>query len=255
MEALAEIYANLPVWSTPLLATVCILPVMTQVWPLKHVLAMCAIARGATPPDATRPKAYSDGKDKPSWGPLTYEGIKGMHYGDLFYAACGLLIYYFSWPDANDAKDWPTLDPTVVHSWVALVLARNLVLEVSFYELWHQLLFGAFANDAVTKHRYAEGSPYEAKPGAKKPQMNVWRERFWCTCGFICARPPIRAKPPPVQLHIDLYSFAHPQRPCSCYQGRLRGNALSYMRGHLGAYLRAVHRLISHRNPRVALGL
>ena len=59
-----------------------------------------------------------------------------MHYGDLFYAACGLAIYYFSWPDPSVAKEWPALDATVVHSWVALVLARNLVLEVSFYEFW-----------------------------------------------------------------------------------------------------------------------
>jgi hypothetical protein len=41
------------------------------------------------------------------------------------------------------------------------------------------------ANEEVTKHRYSEGSPYEAKAGASKPQMNVWRERFWCTCGFV----------------------------------------------------------------------
>ena len=187
MDALAKMTASMPAWAAPLIATACIMPVMTQVWPLKQALAMSAIARGSTPPTQNRPKPLSDGKNKPSWGPLTFAGIKGMHYGDLFYAACGLMIYYCSWPDPNVAKDWPALDAGVVHSWPALVLARNLVLEVSFYEFWHQLLFGMFANEAVTKHRYSEGSPYETKPGAKRPQMNVWRERFWCTCGFICA--------------------------------------------------------------------
>lgn len=197
--------AEMPAWSTPLIATACMLPVMTQVWPLKQALAVASIARGGTPPAPVRPKARSDGKDKPSWGPLTFGGIKGMHYGDLFYAACGLMIYYFSWPDPSAAKDWPALDATAVHSWVALVLARNLALEVSFYEFWHQLLFGAFANEAVTQHRYSEGSPYEPKPGQKKAQMNVWRERFWCTCGFVCTRAapaPPRAPPnaaPPYQ--------------------------------------------------------
>lgn len=200
MEALAKMTASMPEWATPLLATACIMPVMTQVWPLKQALAMSAIARGSTPPAKSRPKPLSDGQNKPSWGPLTFGGIKGMHYGDLFYAACGLMIYYFSWPDPNVAKDWPALDATVIHSWAALVLARNLVLEVSFYEFWHQLLFGVFANEAVTKHRYSEGSPYETKPGAEKPQMNVWRERFWCTCGFICAHSSTRTDSTPFEL-------------------------------------------------------
>jgi hypothetical protein len=90
-----------------------------------------------------RPKARSAGENQPSWGPLTFAGIKGMHFGDLFYAAFGLLIYCVAWPDAALAKDWPALDGTALTSWVAVVLARNLVLEVSFYEFWHQLLFGA----------------------------------------------------------------------------------------------------------------
>ena len=121
---------------------------------------------------ATRTRCWSDGLHKPSWGPLTYDGIKGMHYGDFFYAAFGLMVYYVSWPEASAAREWPALDAHVLSSWVALVLARNLALEISFYEFWHQLLFGVLANEAVTKHRYSEGSPYEPKPGQKSAQMS-----------------------------------------------------------------------------------
>ena len=158
--------------------------VLSQVWPLNQAMAMLSIRSGATKPAEKRPKPRSDGLHKPSWGPLTFDGIKGMHYGDFFYAAFGLMVYYFSWPEASAAREWPALDQHVLSSWVALVLARNLALEISFYEFWHQLLFGALANEAVTKHRYSEGSPYEAKPGQKSAQMSVWRERFWCINGF-----------------------------------------------------------------------
>ena len=254
MDALAQITETMPDWSTPLIAAACIMPVLTQVWPMKQALAMSAIARGTKPASTTRPKAFSDGKNKASWGPLTFDGIKGMHYGDLFYAACGLMIYCMSWPDPSVAKEWPALDGTVVHSWVALVLARNLVLEVSFYEFWHQLLFGVFANEAVTQHRYSEGSPYEAKPGAKNPQMSVWRERFWCTCGFICARPSARES-----LFCVVVRCRYAQADATCVwldtQGQLLGSASSSKRGRQAGSLRAAPRPISPRDQPEELGL
>lgn len=105
--------------------------------------------------------------------------------GDVFYACCGLLVYTFTWPDSTQAAMWPELDRNIMSSWVAKVLLRNLLLEVTFYEFWHQLLFGSFANDAVTRHRYSEASPYESREPGRQPQMSVSRERFWSTCGLM----------------------------------------------------------------------
>lgn len=65
-------------------------------WPISHAAALLAL-RPASPP-ATRPIPLSDGGSGPSWGPLTWDGIVGMHWGDLFYAALGLAVWYFSWP-------------------------------------------------------------------------------------------------------------------------------------------------------------
>lgn len=55
------------------------------------------------------------------------------------------LRYLNTWPDTDAAAELPTLS-TFVGSWVWMVLVRNLVLEVSFYEFWHQLLFGSLAS-------------------------------------------------------------------------------------------------------------
>lgn len=62
----------------------------------------------------------------PAWGPLTPSGIKGMHYGDMFYAAVGLMVYLHTWPDQDQAKEWPMLG-SFVGSWASVVLLRNLL--------------------------------------------------------------------------------------------------------------------------------
>ena len=54
----------------------------------------------------------------------------------------------------------------------------------SLYQFWHQLLFGSLATDSVTQYRYSEHSPYEPRTKGGTAQMSVWRERFWCICGF-----------------------------------------------------------------------
>ena len=89
----------------------------------------------------------------------------------------------YAWPRQEDAKDWPTAS-TFVGSWVSLVLLRNLLLEIPFYEFWHQILFGPYASTSVTQYRYSEHNPYEPKAAGRQAQMSVWRERFWCICGF-----------------------------------------------------------------------
>lgn len=157
---------------------------LTQVWPLKQLRALYRIRSGAFAATAKRPIPRSDGSG-PSWGPLTPSGIKGMHLGDVFYGVVGLLVYLYTWPETEKAKEWPTDLESFAASWVMAVLCRNLLFEVAFYEFWHQMLFGCLATQAVTKHRYSEASPYEAEKPGGKPQMNIWRERFWCTCGFI----------------------------------------------------------------------
>lgn len=106
-----------------------------------------------------------------------------MHYGDLFYGAVGLLVFYCSWPDPELAKEWPS-PQNFVGGWASIVLARNLLLEVPFYEFWHQLLFGAVATDGVTQFRYSKFNPYVTNSKGGAAQMSVWRERFWTTCGF-----------------------------------------------------------------------
>jgi len=93
------------------------------------------------------------------------------------------MVYMYAWPRQEDAKDWPTAS-TFVGSWVSLVLLRNLLLEIPFYEFWHQILFGPYASTSVTQYRYSEHNPYEPKAAGRQAQMSVWRERFWCICGF-----------------------------------------------------------------------
>jgi len=93
------------------------------------------------------------------------------------------MVYLNTWPDTDAAAELPTLS-TFVGSWVWMVLVRNLVLEVSFYEFWHQLLFGSLASKSITQYRYSEQSPYESKKEGGNPQMNVWLERFFSICGF-----------------------------------------------------------------------
>lgn len=160
---------------------VALLGFMSTMWPLKHTLDLVRL-RGAKP-SGKRPVPVSEGKNKPSWGPLTPAGVQGMHYGDIFYAGFGLMVYLYTWPAAVSAQEWPSL-AGFVGSWASLVLARNLLLEVAFYEFWHQLLFGSLATDGITQHRYSEHNPYLPKEAGVKAQMSVWRERFWCTCGF-----------------------------------------------------------------------
>ena len=202
------------------------LPILSDVWPLKHAAdllglkAIDAVSRpvpvtdGSGPswgmcPTSTTPRqggapeltlsphfrsinlstpllasARTHGCAR-TIGPLTIAGIKGMHYGDIFYTCVGLMVYLSSWPDSEQAKDWPAM-ADFGSSWVAAVLLRNLVLEISFYEFWHQLLFGWLATDAITQHRYSKHNPYEtSNTASRKPQMSVWRERFWSTNGFI----------------------------------------------------------------------
>jgi hypothetical protein len=156
-------------------------------WPISHAAALLALRHAE--PSKERPVPLSGGVDKPSWGPLTVDGILGMHYGDLFYGLLGLAVWYLSWPAEADAKVLPSLQglaqgDLVGAAWIARVVVRNLLLLVPFYEFWHQLQFGALATEGVTAQRYSQSNPYE-KRGGSKAQMNVWRERFWCTCGFI----------------------------------------------------------------------
>eukprot|EP01052_Picozoa_sp_SAG31_P031225 SAG31_NODE_3286_length_4460_cov_2.970649_7_plen_64_part_00 len=56
-------------------------------------------------------------------GPLTYEGVVGMHWGDLFYAAVGLAVWYFSWPDEAEAAVSPLEEP----GWALKVAALLLI--------------------------------------------------------------------------------------------------------------------------------
>jgi hypothetical protein len=155
---------------------------LTTMWPCKHILDLLRLRSASS--SSARPRPHSaTAAAAPSWGPLSPSGVKGMHYGDIFYAAVGLAAYYFTWPDPTEARELPR-PRDFIGSWVCMVLVRNLCFEVPFYEFWHQLLFGALATDSITQHRYSEHSPYESR-GDGKPQMSVWRERFWCTGGFV----------------------------------------------------------------------
>lgn len=100
-----------------------------------------------------------------------------MHFGDLFYAGVGLAVWLFAWPDDTSAAQWPA-GSQVLASWMCLVLVRNLLLEVTLYEFWHQTLFGLGKTPSVAAKRFSSFDPYEGTTA-------VWRERFWCTNGFI----------------------------------------------------------------------
>lgn len=83
------------------------------------------------------------------WKKCCLEILKsGSGFGFLFFRPFFIypfLRYLNTWPDTDAAAELPTLS-TFVGSWVWMVLVRNLVLEVSFYEFWHQLLFGSLAS-------------------------------------------------------------------------------------------------------------
>jgi hypothetical protein len=79
--------------------------------------------------------------------------MDNMHRGDLFYVIAGLLVFLFTWPSADDAK---SLQP----GWTLRILARNLILEISIYEFWHQVQYGALANDTVKAYKYNPKGPY-----------------------------------------------------------------------------------------------
>ena len=57
-----------------------------------------------------------------------------MHYGDLFYVTVGVMVYLYTWPDPQQAKEWPTLQ-NFAGGWACMVLLRNLAIEVPFYEV------------------------------------------------------------------------------------------------------------------------
>lgn len=147
-------------------------------WPFKNIPRILSLRGEPHDVSAPRPKAIvPDAMKIRGWGPLSPEGIVNMHLGDVFFAGVGLGIWLFTWPSDDAAAKWPTLLelPT---SWVALVLVRNLALEISFYEFWHQLLFGALKTPSVAARRFSSFDPYEGTTA-------VWRERFFCTCGFV----------------------------------------------------------------------
>jgi len=145
-------------------------------WPLNNAIA--TIALRSEKPAAARPLAVSDGADKPSWGPLTPAGIKGMHLGDAFYFAVGLCAWWLTWPDMKAAAQCPALDASFATSWVGLVVLRNVAINGAIYEFWHQLLFGALVTESVKMKRYSDQDPYEHG-------RHILRERFCTLCGFL----------------------------------------------------------------------
>jgi cytochrome b involved in lipid metabolism len=147
-------------------------------WPVTHAQQVLLLRQQSTDSSAAKPEAIvPDSHRIHSWGPLTLAGIEGMHRGDLFYLSVGLLVWLFTWPSDAVAATWPALSELLT-SWVALVVVRNLVLEVALYESWHQLLFGFLKTPAVEARRFSSFDPYDGTTA-------VWRERFFCTCGFI----------------------------------------------------------------------
>eukprot|EP00747_Dinoflagellata_sp_TGD_P197323 gnl/TRDRNA2_/TRDRNA2_68556_c0_seq1.p1 gnl/TRDRNA2_/TRDRNA2_68556_c0~~gnl/TRDRNA2_/TRDRNA2_68556_c0_seq1.p1 ORF type:complete len:354 (+),score=36.13 gnl/TRDRNA2_/TRDRNA2_68556_c0_seq1:47-1108(+) len=141
-------------------------------WPIKHGIAIWKLRNRAGDKEGkVPPRPLPVSTNKASWGPLTLDGIRGMHQGDLFYAGLGLVVWYLCWP-GQEAEVWAV-------RWVAMVVLRNLIINCTIYEAWHQLLFGCLANENVSRMRYSEKSPYE-DGGA-----TLRRERFHTTCGFL----------------------------------------------------------------------
>jgi hypothetical protein len=140
-----------------------------MIWPFKHGSKLLEVRSTPLANSHVRPIALSEAG--PSWGPLSLSGLDNMHRGDLFYAFVGLLVFLFTWPSDNDAK-------TLEAGWIIRVLARNLLLEVSLYELWHQMLYGRLANENVKAHKYNEKDPYTNA-------SFLWRERLATTSGFV----------------------------------------------------------------------
>ena len=119
-------------------------------WPIAHLLAVSSPAKGSTAVE--RPRVVSR-ESATSWGPLSLEGLDKMHRGDLFYAALAIAAYALTWPsDAELAAPW---DGALPPRWVWLVLSRNALLELSVYELFHQVYFGCLATDAI-RARFGE---------------------------------------------------------------------------------------------------
>lgn len=99
---------------------------------------------------ASLPRPVAVSKSGPAWGPLTPAGFWAMHGGDLFYCILGLLVWKFAWPGDSEAAEWPT-SAAAFHtdfggavtawasSWVGRVVFRNLIINITIYELWHQV--------------------------------------------------------------------------------------------------------------------
>jgi hypothetical protein len=135
-------------------------------------------------------------------GPFSIRGLVAMHKGDLVYIALAALVYYTTWPTVEEAALLPpnlnllmasptawvadqfspgpvTIDFSGSGGWVAVLFARNFVIEFGVYELWHQLLFGVFATKEVNARRISTTDPYAG------PSSRVWRERLASCAGFV----------------------------------------------------------------------
>lgn len=150
-------------------------------WPLQHIPSLLAVRIQG---QESGPRPVPVATKGPSWGPLTLSGVRAMHLGDLFYVGVGLIVYAYSWPSPEAAAGIPGLR-NILTSWIGSVLLRNLFFEISFYEFWHQLLYGVLASEAVTRHRYSATSPYDPGPAGRPAQRSVWVERFWTINGFV----------------------------------------------------------------------
>jgi len=99
------------------------------------------------------------------------------HFGDLFYLGVGIVVWFFCWPKDDEARIWPSVAALPV-SWIARVALRNLVINISIYEFWHQLLFGGLATPSIRMHRYNNRDPYANG-------RHLTRERLCSVCGFL----------------------------------------------------------------------
>jgi len=138
-------------------------------WPFANFIGILA-QRKVDANTIQRPKPVQSGSV--AWGPLSLSGFDAMHRGDAFYLLLASLTWYFTWPNKADTG-------TLSARWIAPILVRNLAFEIGLYELWHQLLYGVWANNATRKHKYNEDDPYKAGSSM------AWRERFWTINGFI----------------------------------------------------------------------